>query len=132
MRFLTWLATNAVALAAAAWLLDGIYFDGATSGCAEVSDKLVPLLVVAADPRRRHVVREAGAHVPVDPVHHPHPGPVPAGHQRRCMLLLTGWLAGEFDVGFHVDGLLDRGRRLDRDHRSSTWVVDSLLSERDR
>ena len=30
MRFLVWLLTNAAALAVAAWLLDGICFDGPT------------------------------------------------------------------------------------------------------
>ncbi len=45
MRFVTWLLTNAIALAAAAWLLDGIRF---TPRNAELADKVVPLLVVAA------------------------------------------------------------------------------------
>ncbi len=73
MRFLTWLATNAVALAAAAWLLDGIHFTGATSGSAEVSDKLVPLLVVAAILGVITVVREAGAEGALPPLHPAHP-----------------------------------------------------------
>lgn len=45
MRFVTWLLTNAVALSAAAWLLDGIRF---TPRNAELADKILPLLVVAA------------------------------------------------------------------------------------
>jgi putative membrane protein len=47
MRFLTWLFTTAVALAAAAWVMDGISFRGADQGMAEVQDKLPVLLVVA-------------------------------------------------------------------------------------
>jgi putative membrane protein len=47
VRFLSrWLIT-AVAVAAAAQLLDGIWFEGPTSGSAEWHHKLVPLLVVA-------------------------------------------------------------------------------------
>jgi putative membrane protein len=47
VRFLSrWLIT-AVAVAAAAQLLDGIWFEGPTSGSAESHHKLVPLLVVA-------------------------------------------------------------------------------------
>ena len=47
MRFLTWLVTNAVALAAATWLIGGIYFEGPTAGIDEARDKIVPLLLVA-------------------------------------------------------------------------------------
>jgi putative membrane protein len=45
VRFVTWLLTNAIALAAAAWLLDGIRF---TPRNAELADKVLPLLLVAA------------------------------------------------------------------------------------
>ena len=48
MRLVTWLVTNALALAAATWLLDGIRFTGPSEGPAELQHKLVPLLVVAA------------------------------------------------------------------------------------
>ena len=47
MRFVTWLLTYAAGLAVAAWLLDGIWFEGARNGQAELQDKIVPLLVVA-------------------------------------------------------------------------------------
>ena len=48
MRILLRIVTTAVALAAAAWLIDGIRFTGARDGMAEVEDKIVPLLLVAA------------------------------------------------------------------------------------
>lgn len=48
MRILTWLLTNAVALAVATWLVDGIRFTGPVRGQAEIEHKIVPLLVVAA------------------------------------------------------------------------------------
>lgn len=47
MRFVTWLATNVVALAVALWLVPGVYLAGPTSGTAEVRHKIVPLIVVA-------------------------------------------------------------------------------------
>ena len=47
MRFVTWLVTNAIALAVAAWLFEGIWFSGPTQGQAEIEEKLLPLLVVA-------------------------------------------------------------------------------------
>ena len=45
MRVLAWVVSNAIAIAVAAWLFDGIYFTGPTSGTAEIKHKLVPLLV---------------------------------------------------------------------------------------
>ena len=48
MRFLTWLLATAVAVAVAAWLFDGISFDGPSRPFAtEVQEKIVPLLLVA-------------------------------------------------------------------------------------
>ena len=47
MRFLTWLLTNAVALAIAAALFEGISFGGPDHGSAEISHKLLPLLLVS-------------------------------------------------------------------------------------
>ncbi|GAB3857065.1 hypothetical protein GCM10028801_15110 [Nocardioides maradonensis] len=47
VRFLARWAITAVALAAAAQVMDGIWFDGPTKGSAEWHHKLVPLLVVA-------------------------------------------------------------------------------------
>ena len=47
MRLVTWLVTNAIALAVAAWLFEGIWFSGPTQGQAEIEEKLLPLLVVA-------------------------------------------------------------------------------------
>ena len=80
MRFVTWLLTYAAGLAVAAWLLDGIWFDGPANGQAELQEKIVPLLVVAlilglgstfiepviklsANPR---TVRTMGEHVDLD------------------------------------------------------------------
>ena len=47
MRAISWIVANAIALAAAAWLFEGIRFDGPSSGQAELSEKLLPLLIVS-------------------------------------------------------------------------------------
>jgi putative membrane protein len=130
MRFLTWLATNAVALAAAAWLLDGIHFTGASSGRAEVGDKLVPLLVVAA------IMGVITAFV--KPVLKVLSIPVILLTLglfllviNALMLLLTGWVAGQLDVGFHVDGFWAAvGGSIVI--TVVTWLVDGLLGDRGR
>jgi putative membrane protein len=103
VRFITWLLTNAVALAVATWLFDGIYFDGPTSGSSEFQEKVLPLLVVAfimgivtsfVKPivtllSLPFVILTIGLFLFVI---------------NALMLLLTEWLAGLFDLGFHVDG----------------------------
>lgn len=103
MRFVTWLATYAVGLAVAAWLLDGIWFDGASNGSAEVQDKVLPLLGVALilglvstfiEPVIKllslpFIILTLGFLLLVI---------------NALMLLLTTRLADAFDLGFHVDG----------------------------
>ena len=103
MRFLTWLVSNAIALAVAAWVFDGIWFEGAGHGTAEIRDKLVPLLVVAlilgvvssfVKPVLKilsipFIIVTLGLFLLVI---------------NAAMLMLTSWLAGLLDVGFHVDG----------------------------
>jgi putative membrane protein len=130
MRFLTWLATYAVALAVAASLLDGISFTGPTQGSAEVSHKLVPLLVVAAilgvitsfvKPVLKvlslpFILLTLGLFLLVI---------------NALLLLLTGWVAGRLGVGFHVDGLWTAvGGAIVI--TLVTWVVDALVGDRDR
>ena len=103
MRFVTWLLTYAVGLAVAAWLLDGIWFEGAKNGQAELQDKIVPLLVVALilglvstfiEPVIKlislpFIILTLGFLLLVI---------------NALMLLLTARLADAFDLGFHVDG----------------------------
>ena len=130
MRFLTWLATYAVALAAATWLLDGIWFTGATHGSAQVGDKLVPLLVVAAvlgvitsfvKPVLTvlsfpFILLTLGLFLLVN---------------NALLLLLTGWVAGGLGIGFHVDGFWTAvGGAIVI--TVVTWVVDGLVGGRDR
>lgn len=131
MRFLTWLLTNAVALAVAALLFDGIRFTGPTNGMEEVQEKLLPLLAVAlilgvisslVKPILTvlsipFIIVTLGLFLLV----------INAG-----MLLLTGWLAEQLDIGFRVDGFWTAvGGAIVI--TVTTWVVDGLIgSEKDR
>jgi putative membrane protein len=103
MRFITWLLTYAAGLAVAAWLLDGIWFEGASNGQNEIQDKILPLLLVALilglvstfiEPVIKllslpFIILTLGFLLLVI---------------NALMLLLTAKLAGAFDIGFHVDG----------------------------
>jgi putative membrane protein len=125
VRFLTWLLTYAAALAVAAWMFDDIYFTG-----GETSDKLLPLLGVAlifgaitsfVKPILTilsipFILLTLGLFLLV----------INAG-----MLMLTGWLADKFDLGFHVEGFWTAvGGAIVI--TVTTWVVDALIgSERD-
>lgn len=98
MRFVTWLLTNAAAVAVAAWLLDGITLKG-----ADWQDKIGPLLVVAlilgivtvfVEPVVKvlslpFIILTIGLFLLVI---------------NALMLLLTSWIADKADVGFHVEG----------------------------
>src|SRR5215210_3119731 len=105
MRFVTWLVTNAIALAVATWLFDGIRFSGPSRGQAEFEEKLLPLLVVAlilgivtaiVKPvltllSLPLVIITVGLFLLVI---------------NAFMLQLTSWMADKLDIGFHVDGFL--------------------------
>lgn len=130
VRFLTWLVTNAVALAVAAWLFDGIRFTGPIQGEAELKHKLVPLLVVAlilgvvssfVKPVLKFlsfpfIILTLGLFLLVI---------------NAVMLLLTSWLADQFDIGFHVNGFWTAvGGAIVI--TVVTWLVDRLIgSDRD-
>ena len=105
MRFVTWLVTNAVALAVAAWLFDGIRFNGPSSGQPEIEEKLLPLLVVAlilgvVTAIVKPVLTLLSLPVVI----------VTIGLFllviNAFMLQLTSWLADKLDIGFHVDGFM--------------------------
>ena len=103
MRFVTWLLSTAAAVAVAAWLVDGIYFTGPTSGWDEVRHKLVPLLLVAlilgvvssfVKPivtffSIPFIILTIGLFLLVI---------------NALMLMLTAWIAGGVGIGFHVEG----------------------------
>jgi len=98
VRFVTWLLTNAAAIAVAAWLLDGIRIEG-----TDWQDKILPLLIVSlilgivtvfVEPVVKvlslpFIIRTIGLFLLVI---------------NAFMLLLTSWIADQADVGFHVSG----------------------------
>ena len=103
MRVLAWVISNAVAIAVAAWIFDGIYFDGPTSGRPELTEKIVPLLVVAL------IMGVVTAFVkPVLTILS-----IPfiiltfglfLFVVNALMLMFVAWIADVFGIGFHVDG----------------------------
>ena len=130
MRFITWLVTNAAALAVAAWLLEGIRFLGPSAGQAELREKLVPLLVVAlilgvltsfVKPVLKllsfpFIILTLGLFLLVI---------------NAVLLLLAGRIAEALDVGFRVDGFLSAvvGSIV---ITVVTWIVDSVIGPEDQ
>lgn len=103
MRTIIWIGSNAVALAVAAWLLDGISFVGPTEGQAEFTEKYVPVLLVA--------LILSLVTVFVEPVVKFFSIPfiiVTIGLFlwviNAFMLMLTAWIADQVGIGFTVDG----------------------------
>ncbi len=98
MKLLTWLAVNALALGAAAWLLDGITLAGGSD-----SDRVLKLVPVGAifglvTAFVRPVVTFLSLPLVV----------LTLGLMllviNALMLMLTSKIAGAVDLGFHVDG----------------------------
>ena len=127
VRFLTWLLTTAVALAVAAWMVDGIRFRGPSSGLEELQEKLLPLLLVAlilgavgalVKPALKFlsmpfIILTLGLFLLVI---------------NAAMLLLTGWLAEELDIGFRVTGFWPAvGGAIVI--TVVTWIVDRLIAD---
>ena len=103
MRFVTWLLSNALAVAVATALLDGIWFSGPVQGEAEIKHKFLPLLFVA--------VIMGLVSMLVKPVVQILSIPfiiVTLGLFlwviNALMLKLTAGIAGLFGIGFHVHG----------------------------
>ncbi len=125
MRILSWLITTAVALAAAAWIMDGIRFTGPRHGLAEVEEKILPLLLVAlilgvvtsfVKPVLTilsipFIIITLGLFLLVI---------------NALMLMLTSWLAKQLDIGFRVDGFWTAvgGAII---ITLTTWIVDALI-----
>jgi putative membrane protein len=125
VRFLTWLLTTAIALATAAWLIDGIRFTGPDSGTAEIQEKLLPLILVSlllglissfVKPVLTilsipFIIVTLGLFLLVI---------------NAAMLMLTGWLAGKLDIGFDVTGFWPAvGGAIVI--TLVTWIVDGVI-----
>ena len=132
MRFLSWLVTTAVAVAAATLLVDGIYFSGPIHGQDEIKHKLVPLLLVAlilgvitsfVKPVLTilsipFIVITLGLFLLVI---------------NAALLMLTSWVAGKLDgdtlhIGFHVTGFWPAvwGALV---ITVVTWIVDGVMGD---
>ena len=128
MRFVTWLLTNACALAVAALLFDGIAFDGPSQPFTEeVQEKLLPLLGVA-------LILGVVSSV-VKPILTVLSIPfiiVTLGLFllviNAAMLKFTGWLAEQLDLGFSVEGFWTcvGGAIV---ITLTTWVVDGIIGQ---
>jgi len=127
MRFLSWLVTTALAVAAAAWLLDGIYFDGPNTWPDEFREKLVPLLLVAlilgvitsfVKPVLTilsipFIIVTLGLFLLVI---------------NAALLRLAGWIADQLDIGFTVTGWWPAiGGAIVI--TVTTWIVDGVLGD---
>jgi putative membrane protein len=127
VRFLSWLVTTALAVAAATLLVDGIYFDGPAHGQEEIEHKLVPLLLVAlllgvvtsfVKPVLTilsipFIVVTLGLFLLVI---------------NAAMLKLTSWLADQVGIDFHVRGFWPAvGGAIVI--TVVTWIVDAVIGE---
>jgi len=102
MRILTWLVTNTLAVAAAAWLVDGIDFAGPDRWPAALQEKGLAVVAVGV------ILGLVSAFV--KPVVQLLSIPfivLTLGlflwAINAFMLMLTGWLAQQLDLGFRVD-----------------------------
>jgi putative membrane protein len=98
VRFLLWVAVNALALAAATWIMGGITLTGDTH-----SDQVLTLIGVAlvfgvVNAVVRPIVKLLSLPLIV----------LTLGLMifvvNALMLLLTSWISGQLSLGFHVDG----------------------------
>jgi putative membrane protein len=122
VRFLIWVVVNALALGAAAWLLDGIRVTGATTEDQVITLVLVALIFGVVNAVVEPIVKllslpfiilTLGLFLFV----------INAG-----MLLLTGWLAQQFDLGFVVDGFWTAvlgGIII----TLATWILEAVLPD---
>lgn len=122
MKFLIWVVVNALALAAATWLLDGIEITGSST-----EDKVITLVLVALifgvinaviAPIVKllslpFIILTLGLFLLV----------INAG-----MLLFTSWISTEIGLGFHVDGFWTAvlGAII---VTIATWVLEAVLPD---
>ncbi len=124
MRFLLWVTVNALALAAAAGLLDGIRLTGATTEDRVITLVLVAIIFGLVNAVVRPVVKlisfpfiilTLGLLVLVI---------------NALMLLLTSWLSEQLTLGFHVEGFWTAvfgGIVI----MIATWALEAVFPERD-
>jgi putative membrane protein len=122
VRFVIWVVVNALALAAATWLLGGITLTAASGGERAATLLLVAVVFGVVNAVVRPVVTflsfpfiilTLGLLIFVI---------------NALMLLLTSWLAGQVGLGFHVDGFWTAvigGLVV----MVATWILEVLLPD---
>ena len=124
MRFLIWVVVNALALAAAAWLIDDIRVEGKTTQDQIITLVLVALIFGVINAIVAPVVKllslpfillTLGLFLIVI---------------NAAMLLLTGWLSQQFGLGFEVDGFWTAvlGAIV---ITIATWILEAVLPSGD-
>ncbi|MBY9074051.1 phage holin family protein [Nocardioides sp. WL0053] len=122
MKFLIWVVVNALALAAAAWLLDGIRVTGATTEERVITLVLVALIFGVLNAVIAPIIKllslpfiilTLGLFLLV----------INAG-----MLMFTSWLSLQLGLGFHVDGFWTAvgGAII---VTLSTWLLEAVLHD---
>lgn len=130
LALLARLLITAAAVALAAQIFDGIWFDGPDQGQREIEEKVLPLLVVA--------LISCGVTAFVKPVLTVLSIPfilVTLGFfllvLNALLLFFTEWLAGLLDLGFHVEGFWTAlGGALVIS--VTTWILDALVGVEDK
>lgn len=124
MRFLIWVVVNALALAAAAWLIDGISVSGGSTEDRVITLVLVALIfgvinaVVAPVLKLLSlpfIILSLGLFLIVI---------------NAAMLMLTSWISGEVGLGFNVAGFWTAviGAIV---VTLATWILEAVLPDRD-
>ena len=123
MRFLIWVAVNALALAAATWLLEGITVTGGTERHRVTTLLLVAVVFGLVNAIVRPIVTLLSLPFII----------VTLGLLilviNAFMLLLTSWLSRQLGLGFHVDDLWTAilgGIVI----TVATWILELLLPDR--
>ncbi len=122
MRTVVWVVVNALALAAAAWLLDGITLTAETLGRRAAALLVVALVFGVVNAVVRPIVKLLALPLII----------LTLGLMifvvNALMLLLTSWLSGKLGLGFHVDGFWTAlGGALVI--TVATWVLGLVLRE---
>jgi putative membrane protein len=122
VRTVVWVVVNALALAAAAWLLDGITLTAETLGRRAAALLVVALVFGVVNAVVRPIVKLLALPLII----------LTLGLMifvvNALMLLLTSWLSGKLGLGFHVDGFWTAlGGALVI--TVATWVLGLVLRE---
>jgi putative membrane protein len=125
MRFVVRLLITAAAVALAAQIFDGIWFEGPKQGQAELEEKWLPLLLVSLISWAvTSFVKPVLALLSIPFIL------ITLGFfllvLNALLLFFTEWLSGLFDLGFHVEGFWTAlGGALVIS--VTTWILDALV-----